>query len=98
MYKTTFSMMEDALNAFIQEDTTLARNVFQKDDVLDAINRKATQTTIQFIRSNHPRPLHYLNTLSIIRKLERVGDQTKNVAEEIIFFLEAKVLKHGQKE
>jgi phosphate transport system protein len=35
--------------------------------------------------------------LSIIRKLERVGDQTKNIAEEIIFFVEAKVLKH-QKE
>jgi phosphate transport system protein len=35
--------------------------------------------------------------LSIIRKLERVGDQSKNVAEEIIFYLEAKVLKHSKK-
>ena len=98
MYKATFSMMEDALDAFIQEDTSLARKVFQKDDILDAINRKATQTMLQFIQSGHPKPLHCLNTLSIIRKLERVGDQTKNIAEEIIFYLEAKVLKHGQQE
>jgi phosphate transport system protein len=32
--------------------------------------------------------------LSVIRKLERVGDQSKNIAEEIIFYVEAKILKH----
>jgi phosphate transport system protein len=35
--------------------------------------------------------------LSIIRKLERVGDQAKNMAEEIVFYIEAKVLKHISK-
>jgi len=35
-----------------------------------------------------------LQLLSFIRKLERVGDQTQNIAEEIIFYIEAKVLKH----
>jgi phosphate transport system protein len=40
-----------------------------------------------------------LHILSTIRKLERVGDQCKNMAEEIIFYVEAKVLKHaGKKE
>ena len=38
-----------------------------------------------------------LYILSIIRKLERVGDQSKNIAEEIIFYIEAKVLKHDEK-
>ena len=33
--------------------------------------------------------------LSIIRKLERIGDQSKNIAEEIIFYVEAKILKHS---
>jgi phosphate transport system protein len=35
--------------------------------------------------------------MSMIRKLERVGDQSKNIAEEIIFYFEAKVLKHKKK-
>jgi phosphate transport system protein len=35
-----------------------------------------------------------LHILSTVRKLERVGDQSKNIAEEIIFYVEAKVLKH----
>jgi phosphate transport system protein len=38
-----------------------------------------------------------LHLLSIIRKLERVGDQAKNIAEEIIFYIEAKVVKHSRK-
>jgi len=94
-FQTGLSMMDDALNALIAEDTSLARKVFQKDDTLDAINRNASKMALENIASNAPDPLHYLNLLSIIRKVERVGDQTKNVAEEIIFFLEAKVLKHG---
>lgn len=98
MFKIAISMMDDALDAFIYEDTSLARKVFQKDDLLDAINRNAANLTLDYIKRNHTHPLHYLNVLAIIRKLERVGDQTKNIAEEIIFFIEAKVLKHGETE
>lgn len=96
-YETAVSMMDDSLDAFIKEDASLARKVFLKDDILDEINRAATQVTLRYIGENKMNPLHYLNTLSIIRKFERVGDQTKNIAEEIIFFIEAKVLKHGKK-
>lgn len=96
-YSTAVSMMDDALDALINENPALARKVFIKDDILDEINKSATQTTLKYISENKENPLHYLNTLSIIRKFERVGDQTKNIAEEIIFFIEAKVLKHGKK-
>ena len=97
MYETAVAMMDDSLDAFIKENTSLARKVFIKDDTLDEINKSATQLTLQKISAGDPHPLHYLNTLSIIRKLERVGDQTKNIAEEIIFYIEAKVLKHDSK-
>ncbi|HEU4716308.1 MAG TPA: phosphate signaling complex protein PhoU [Bacteroidia bacterium] len=97
MYQVAVSMIDDALEALITEDTSLARKVFLKDDILDSINSKATGITLRYIRENRGDSLHFLNVLSIIRKLERVGDQTKNVAEEIIFYIEAKVLKHGSK-
>lgn len=98
MYGTAVSMMDDALDALITDDTAKARRVFQKDDLLDEINRAATQTTLANIASGHAEPLHYLNLLSITRKIERVGDQTKNIAEEIIFYIDAKVLKHDTKD
>jgi phosphate transport system protein len=94
MYSTAVAMLDASINAFIEEDTALAREVFMKDDILDEINLAATQTTIRIIHDPKWTPLHCLNMMSITRKFERVGDQTKNIAEEIIFSLEAKVLKH----
>lgn len=96
-FDTAISMIDDALDALLKEDTALARKVFLKDEVLDHLNKNATSVTIDLIARNAPDPLHYINIMSIVRKLERCGDQTKNIAEEIIFFIEAKVLKHGKK-
>ena len=76
------------------EDTRLARSVFKKDEILDQINMNANESVGDFIKNNLDRINQSLYTLSIIRKLERVGDQCKNISEEIIFYIEAKVLKH----
>jgi len=94
MFNTGASILEDVMNAFEKEDTRLARSVFKKDEILDEININSTQAVADFIRANPDRINQSLYTLSIIRKLERVGDQCKNISEEIIFYIEAKVLKH----
>jgi phosphate transport system protein len=94
MYDEGIRMLEDTLTAFETENSEMARGVFKKDEVLDVINENANNTIIKFL-SSHPEDLDQaLYIYSIIRKLERVGDQSKNIAEEIIFYLEAKVLKH----
>ena len=94
MYDEAISMLEDALAAFEREDTELARSVFKKDEFLDHINENANETVARIIKDIPQEMDTALNILSIIRKLERVGDQSKNMAEEIIFYVEAKVLKH----
>ena len=97
MYAAANNMMETVLQAFDKEDTSLARGVFQQDELLDDINMKANSIIADYIR-NHPDNIDAtLYLLSIIRKLERVGDQAKNMAEEIIFYVKAKVLKHKRK-
>jgi phosphate transport system protein len=55
----------------------------------------AAHTAEEFIKQHIDLTYQSLFVLSNVRKLERVGDQTKNIAEEIIFYLEAKVLKHS---
>ena len=94
MFNTGSSILEDVMNAFEKEDTRLARSVFKNDEILDEININSTQAVADFIRANPDRINQSLYTLSTIRKLERVGDQCKNISEEIIFYIEAKVLKH----
>ncbi len=94
MFDVASAMLNDVSSAFEIEDTKLARSVFRNDEILDEINSKANQAVADFIRSHPDRINQSLYLLSMIRKLERVGDQSKNIAEEIIFYIEAKVLKH----
>lgn len=97
MYQQANEMIVDVMNAFEGEDTSLARKVFKKDDLLDEINKNAATIVADFIKDNPSKIESALYILSTIRKLERVGDQAKNMAEEIIFYSEAKVLKHKPK-
>ena len=94
MYNSCINMLTDAQSAFEFENTILARTIFSRDEVLDTINRKAEDNISKYIREDLNNIPESLYILSIIRKLERVGDQSKNIAEEIIFYVEAKVLKH----
>lgn len=97
MFDTANSMLKDTMTAFENEDTKLARSVFERDEFLDEVNAAANTAVAEFIRSHQDRINQSLYALSTIRKLERVGDQCKNIAEEIIFYIEAKVLKHSLK-
>ena len=94
MYDMAIQMLMDVQRAFDVEDTTLARNIFKKDDVLDEINANANAVVEEYIKQHPDKIAPCLHLISTIRKLERTGDQVKNVAEEIIFYIEAKVLKH----
>ncbi len=96
MYDEAINMLEDTLAAFEEEDTALARSVFQKDEYLDKINVSATTSTVKYLEQFPLDGYQALINLSVIRRLERVGDQSKNIAEETIFYVEAKVLKHGE--
>lgn len=94
MYDESVSILTDTQASFEFENTLLARTIFTRDDVLDDINKLADDKIAEYISKNPDNIHEALYILSIIRKLERVGDQCKNIAEEIIFYFEAKVLKH----
>ena len=75
----------------------LAAGVFAKDNLLDEINADATDILSDYI-IEHPEAVHTcVDLVSVFRKLERSGDHITNIAEEIVFFIDAKVLKHRGK-
>jgi len=94
MYELANTMIEDNVRALRNDDTSQARLVFSKDVEIDAINRQATDIVAQHITHEAKDVVALLNLVSMIRRIERVGDLSSNIAEEIIFYLEAKVLKH----
>jgi phosphate transport system protein len=98
MFDTSIEMLSEALAAFESEDNQLARSIFTKDITLDQANRDAITSITELIRLHPDDTQHLLNLLIVIRKLERAGDHTKNICEEIIFYIEAKVLRHKKKQ
>lgn len=98
MYNTTMIMMDDVVKAYCDGDTKIARSIFAKDLELNEVNRAASEIAEHYIRMHLDRIQQALLLVSVIRKLERVGDHITNIAEEVIFYKEAKVLKHIDKQ
>ena len=97
MQRQVLSMLEVAKRALNEESLELATSVFAKDNLLDEINAEATAILADYIREHPESTLSCLNLVGVFRKLERSGDHITNIAEEIVFFIDAKVLKHSGK-
>jgi phosphate transport system protein len=97
MFEVSLEMLNDVLEAFETENNEKAMGIFQKDEKLDQVNKNANKIIASMIKKEPGDVMHALDLLSVIRKLERVGDQTKNISEEIIFYIEAKQIRHSKK-
>ncbi|HEY0680220.1 MAG TPA: phosphate signaling complex protein PhoU [Chitinophagaceae bacterium] len=97
MYDISDAMLGDVITAYNEDNSKLAGTVFSRDLQLNEINRNASDLIIEYLKANTDKIAQALYLLSIIRKLERVGDHITNIAEDIIFYKEAKQLKHGDK-
>jgi phosphate transport system protein len=94
MYEVAIDMMEDVTIGFNKNDTTKVRKVFKKDLILNDILKVSSDIIGQYVETNPSFSRQSLFLFSALRKLERVGDLTKNIAEQIIFYLEAEVVRH----
>lgn len=97
MYQTLEKMLEYISVAYEEKDVKIARKVFKKDKILDDINKKSFAIIEAEIKKNNAIIGQALILFSVIKKLERVGDLLKNIAEEIIFYIDADVVKHKRK-
>ncbi len=97
MFDIAYAMLKDVITAYVANDSRLARSVFSRDIMVNDINHKALATVVEYCQTHKDTIPQAINLLSIVRKIERVGDHITNIAEEIIFYKEAQVLKHGNK-
>ncbi len=97
MLDTIKKMMEKGKEALTEESSSIAVTIFDMDNRVDEINRQAAHIVARYIQERPDRADECLYLIGIIRKMERIGDHCNNMAEEIIFYLDAKVLKHSTK-
>lgn len=94
MFELASAMLHSCKQAFEEENAKLTAYVFAKDDAVDDINGKAIAILTEYMKL-HPEHIHDCLELSgAIKRVERIGDRCNNIAEEIVFYLEARVLKH----
>jgi len=96
MRNTLETMMNYITIAYEEKDMKMVRKVFKKDKILDKINKKSFKILETEIKKDTNLVLSSLVLFSVVKKLERVGDLIKNIAEEIIFYVDAEVLKHNK--
>lgn len=94
MAKIAKEMFQIALDSFIHLNPQLAQNVLESDDRIDALNRGMNSQVIKSIKKEQKNIEWGLELLRISRNLERVADLTTNIAEEVIFHTQARVVKH----
>jgi phosphate transport system protein len=76
----------------------MARSVLETDDQIDELNRTMVTEVIDLLKSEKRFVETDLELIRISRNLERVADMTTNIAEEVIFHTQARVVKHHAEE
>ena len=94
MFDLAIKMMDMIESGFNEEDSKKMKKLFSKDKELNAIDRNKTVVITNWFKE-HPEDMAMVMFIhTTIKKLERVGDHAKNIAENYIFYSNAKVLKH----
>lgn len=97
MTQTARDMLAKSRQALALEDSTLASNVLLMDDVIDALHRDSVSILAQYIVAHTSETAEMLHLHGVIRRIERIGDRVSNIAEDIVFFVDAKELRHIEK-
>jgi phosphate transport system protein len=87
-------MLRDALDAYVRRDTVLAHNVLDRDDELDALKTLVFRELMNHMLRDQGTIEPSLDLILISRHLERIGDHATNVAEDVIFMVSAKDVRH----
>ena len=88
------SMLRNALDAFVRRDLARAEAVLAQDDSVDALKAQIFRELVTLMRQDPATIEPALDLILISRHLERVGDHATNVAEDVIFILSAKDVRH----
>jgi phosphate transport system protein len=88
-------MLKEALDAFVREDTEIALKVCQDDQLIDDLNNQIFRELLTFMLED-PRTISRAIRISFISKyIERIGDHATNIAEDVIYMVKAKDIRHG---
>jgi phosphate transport system protein len=87
-------MTRDALDSFVKRDVALAREVLRRDDEVDSLKDQVFRELLTYMMADPGTIQRALALILISRNLERIADHATNIAEDVIFLVEAKDVRH----
>ncbi len=97
MFDIAYNMLDMVIVSIESDNAELPRQVFKKDRQLNKINHDASDLIEKMVKEDSKSTASALYLFSTIKKVERIGDHIKNIAEDWIFYLDGEVLKHKKK-
>lgn len=94
LFNTASGMFNDAIKAYADSDLALAETLKMRDKGLDELNRKLAETLTELMPQNPDSIRGFLELIFIARCLERIGDHAKNIAEDVIYAVSVKDIRH----
>jgi len=94
MGELALKMLREALDAFLSRDVAVARTVLRQDEWLDALRNQVVRELLTYMLGNHRTIEPAIDLILISRHLERVGDHATNIAEDVIFIIEGRDVRH----
>ncbi|OHB86389.1 MAG: phosphate transport system regulatory protein PhoU [Planctomycetes bacterium RIFCSPHIGHO2_02_FULL_38_41] len=94
MATITQTMVKDSIDAFVNRDTELARSVYERDSTVDALNDQIFRELLTYMMQDPGNITRAVHLILISRHLERIADHSTNIAEEVVYIVKAKVVKH----
>jgi phosphate transport system protein len=98
MARIAQSMLREALDAFVRRDVAAAHYVLNQDDELDGLKTQVFRELLTYMLQDPHTIEPALDLVLISRHLERIGDHATNVAEDVIFMVSAKDVRHHASE
>jgi phosphate transport system protein len=98
MAELAASMLREALDAFVRRDGPTARRLVRRDDEVDNLNRQVFRELISYMVEDTHTITRSMELILVARNLERVADLATNIAEEVVFITEARIIKHHVEE
>jgi phosphate transport system protein len=98
MAEAAQAMTRDALDSFVKKDATMARGVLKRDDEVDALKDAVFRVLLTYMMADPGTIERALGLILVSRNLERIADHATNVAEDVIFLVEGKDVRHHHME
>ena len=92
------NMLDDALKAFVNNDSMLARDVCRRDDEVDQLNDQIFRELLTYMMQDHTSISRAVDLILVGRNLERIADHATNICEDVIYLIDGKNIKHHREE